>query len=149
MSQDNKQPVNTTQPELSGELQGLRNPDGTIKKGMSLNPKGKPKGLKNLTTKVKEALLKLSNVEGKTFEDLLVDRILVESIQNGNNKILNHLWDHIDGRPMQKIDMTSDGAPLQGVVVLPPKIPKVVVATKKKKAKVERTIKKNNEVDKS
>lgn len=45
-----------------------RNEDGTIKKGVVLNPKGRPKGTPNKTTKeIKEAIKTIINAE---FEQL-------------------------------------------------------------------------------
>lgn len=128
-----KEAVNK-KPDKTGEIQEIRNPDGTIKKGKSLNLKGRPKGAKNLNTKLKDLLQNLAPSSEKTYEDLLIDRILVEAIQNGNSKVLIHLWDQLCGRPSQRIDMTSNGETvLQGVVVLPSKVPKLEKTKKKKK----------------
>jgi hypothetical protein len=128
-----KSDVNATETsDKQGTVQ--RNPDGTLKKGFTANPGGRPKG-KSLTSRIREALMKPSNIEGKTYEDLLVDRILVESIQNGSSKIINHLWDHVDGKAMQKIDHSTGGEPISGFTYVTPETTVPAPKPKKKKKK--------------
>lgn len=81
------------------------------KPGESGNPAGKPPGTKNLTTQVREALQKIAkseNGEDISYETLLVRRILKSSIEGGDNKMIQMIWEHLDGKPSQKIDLTHE-----------------------------------------
>lgn len=82
-----------------------------FKPGESGNPAGKPKGTKNFTTLVREALqevakLKEGNPEGLTYEQILLKSIGPRAVKDPN--VLKMLWEHFDGRPTQKVDMTHE-----------------------------------------
>ena len=79
----------------------------------SLNPAGKPKGSKHITTLLMEALKSRKNENGKSYEELFIERILTETIIKGKGDMVKHAWDHIDGTPSQAIDLTSGGDKLE------------------------------------
>ena len=106
----------TTTPENTGIDQGTRNPDGTFKQGVSGNPAGKPPGTKHLTTKLWEYLEKVAkdkdgnpDPEQKTYADKLVERIILETIARGNTSLIQMVYDRIDGKPDQGINMNVSG----------------------------------------
>lgn len=87
--------------------------DTQFKKGQSGNPGGRPKG-KHLTTLLFEALKKKArNKDGteaeKTYQDLLIDRILLDAITKGNTSLIHLVMSYIDGAPEEFIDITSNG----------------------------------------
>lgn len=77
--------------------------------GVSGNPAGKPKGTKHLTSLLFEALQKPSPKEGKTYQDLLIDRILNDAIIKGKGDLIKLAMNYIDGMPEQGVDITSNG----------------------------------------
>lgn len=76
--------------------------------GVSGNPAGKPKGSKHLTTKLFEALENMTK-DGKSYSDLLVQRILNDAIVKGNTSMIHMIMNYVDGMPQQGIDVTSNG----------------------------------------
>lgn len=68
---------------------------------------GRPKGAKNFTTKVRDALETLAQTkEGSPLDishsELLVRRIIQKAIA-GDNQMIKLLWNYLDGLPMQTI----------------------------------------------
>lgn len=101
--------LENTSPKPARDEQGRLLP-GQI----SLNPAGKPKGSKHITTLLVEALKKRKDDKtGKTYEELLIERILTEIIIKGKGDMLKHAWDHIDGRPDQAVDLTTNGEKIE------------------------------------
>lgn len=84
----------------------IREPNGQLKKGVILNPEGRPKGSKNFTTKVKEALEKIANVEGKdiSYEEALVQKILKLAIIDGDQQMIKLIWNYLDGMPTYRLE---------------------------------------------
>lgn len=84
-----------------------RNPDGTIKSG-HLNPHGRPKGAKNFTTKIKDALLliALKGEDGKdiSYEEALVKKILKLAIIDGDQQMIKLIWNYLDGMPTYRLE---------------------------------------------
>jgi len=88
-------------------------------KGKSGNPKGRTPGKRNLSSLLKEALMKLAVnpktgekilVDGKqmTYQDLLVQQVLVKGIVKGNDKTIELIFDRLEGKPRQKIDFNDE-----------------------------------------
>lgn len=97
----------STKPEI------LRDDHGRILPGQeSLNPAGKPKGARHLSTLLMEALKeKAKNRDGtdtdKTYADLVIARLIKDNIEKGARTEL--IFDRIDGQAKQEIDLTSGG----------------------------------------
>jgi len=89
-------------PENNGEIMVERNPDGTIKSGC-LNPKGKPKGARSLTTLLREALIRVGNDKGERFDELLIKKVLDKALVEGDNKMIELAFNYIDGKPLQTV----------------------------------------------
>jgi len=85
-----------------------RNPDGTFAIG---NP-GKPKGAKHLTTKLFDALENMTK-DGKSYSDLLIQRILNDAIVKGNPSMIHMIMNYVDGMPQQGLDLTTGGDKLE------------------------------------
>jgi len=94
-------------PENAGTIQEIRNPDGTFKPGVSGNPEGKKPGTKHFTTKVREALMELSET-GKSEEREIVEAV-IKKAKAGDTQMMKLMWNYLDGMPQQHVDHTSDG----------------------------------------
>ena len=78
--------------------EGIRNPDGTFKDGISGNPKGRPKG-KTIKEMVKEWL-------EEHPEDM---RAFVQHFVKKNRELA---WQMMEGSPSKNVDVTSGGQPI-------------------------------------
>lgn len=97
----------STEPQNPGTIQAIpRNPNGTFPKGVSGHP-GKTPGTKHLTTKVREALEKISEDKGETYEVLLVKKVLHKAIVEGDGKMITLIWNYLDGTPRQSLDISG------------------------------------------
>ncbi len=94
-----------------------------FKKGVSGNPKGKPKGTLSITTLVRNALMKIAkeSPDKSTYEQLFIKRIMQKAIVEGDNHMIKLIWEQIDGSAAQKVDVTSGGEPIQGFNYVSPK----------------------------
>ena len=106
-TKENEQLDNTSEKPI------LRAPNGHLIKGTaSINPLGKPKGTRHLSTLLMQALLKQArNEKGdeleETHADLLIKRVLSDAIKKG--KGVDLIFDRVEGKPDQAIDLTSNG----------------------------------------
>lgn len=102
---ENKLENTSTKPE--------RDANGRLLPGqVSLNPAGKPKGVKHLSTLLWEALQERArNKDGtlsdKTHADLVIQRLIKDNIEKGARTEL--IFDRIEGQAKQPIDLTSNG----------------------------------------
>ncbi len=99
----------------------MSNPDTLLppwEKGESGNPEGRPKGSKNFTTKVREALEKISEGSAETAEVGLIKAILKNAIVKGDVTAQKMIWSYLDGMPVAKTDMDikSDGKEIKTVI---------------------------------
>jgi len=85
------------------------------KPGESGNPLGRPKGSRNVTTNLKELLeLTISTKDPITGEMVdapvtsILNARLVRNALDGDNKAIKEIYDRIEGRPKQKLDVTAD-----------------------------------------
>lgn len=88
-----------------------------FKKGQSGNPSGRPK-TKHLSKLLLDALESIpvdknGKKLNKTYQDLLIDRILTDAIKKGNPALINMIMKYIDGLPSIPIDLTSGGEKIQ------------------------------------
>ena len=80
--------------------------------GQSGNPAGKPPGIRNFTTKVKEALEKIADGKEYTYEEALVKAVLKKAIIDQDPAIMRLIWNYLDGLPLQRTDITTAGKPI-------------------------------------
>ena len=103
----------------SDKVEIKRDEKGRILPGqVSLNPAGKPRGIRPLSSLLAEALKKqVLNKEGKstgkTYEDLLIERVLERAISKGDFKHSELIFDRIEGKAPQTINInpTDDVSP--------------------------------------
>lgn len=101
------------EPSNNGDKTVKRNDKGQIQAGSApLNPAGKPKGVRHLSTLLWEALQeRAKNKDGtlseKTHADLVIQRLIKDNIEKGARTEL--IFDRIEGQAKQEIDFTSGG----------------------------------------
>ena len=78
-------------------------PGGFFKEG---NP-GKPKGARSFTTKVREALLKVSEDNATTEEQQLI-KTIIQVARSGDSAMIRLIWNYLDGMPLQKLGRDSE-----------------------------------------
>lgn len=89
--------------------QPLRDANGRLLPGQqSLNPNGRPKGTRNLTTLVREALKEMGADGATPLEDLLAKRVIKKAIDEGDMQAIKLIWNYIDGMPEQKLVGDTD-----------------------------------------
>lgn len=107
-------------PANAGEMQAERDDKGRFKPGASGNPDGKTPGTKNLTTRIRAGLLRMGakDAQGNPLpvEEALAQKIIKMAL-DGDRKMIELIWNYLDGKPPQNIDLTSKGERV-GTVVL-------------------------------
>lgn len=95
----------------------MPNPENIIphqmKPGETLNPHGRPKGSRNLSTILRELLdeeIELSDGEKKKYKEVIV-RKLIKKANDGDLKAITEIFDRVDGKPTQEIhhEVTETG----------------------------------------
>ncbi len=84
-------------------------------KGQSGNPAGRPKGSRNITSNLKELLEieldtedPVTGVTIKASSSQIINSRLIRSALDGDVKAIKEIYDRIEGRPNQKLDITGD-----------------------------------------
>ena len=80
-----------------------------FKKGQSGNPAGKPKGTRNATTRMLEALL-----AGEAEE---ITRKAIEMAKAGHLPAIRELFDRLFGKPVAAVEWSDPSEPVQVVVI--------------------------------
>ncbi len=88
-----------------------RNADGTLKKGVVLNPNGRPRGAESFKTKFYRVVDKLATQNNITPEEVEEQLLLVgyKKAKEGDYSFYRDLQDRIHGKPIQPTDITSGG----------------------------------------
>lgn len=89
-------------------------------KGVSGNPKGRPKGRKDWSTVYWEALQKIAEANDKTSEEIHIEIIQkgILEARKGNFKFYKDVVDREYGQPTKHIDHTTDGEQITGFEVV-------------------------------
>ena len=87
-----------------------RDENGRLKKGVILNPTGRPKGSPNWTTILDRALKKIADAEGLDPEDIEVDLALkaIAEAKKGKYQYHKDILDRKYGQAEQKTDIHGD-----------------------------------------
>ena len=94
-----------------------------FKPGQSGNPAGRPDGSKNLSTILRDMLEEEIDVkvddtgrkERRKFSELII-RKLIKRASDGDPRAIKEIFDRIEGRAKQSVDVTTDGKPLNDEV---------------------------------
>jgi hypothetical protein len=101
--------------ENTGKTLVKRNPDGTFPKGVSGNPSGPGKGYKWMTTKIVDALEKISDGNGDS-NSVAIAKALVEGAKRGEDRKIEIIMKYVDGEPKRDDDLGSAGNPIHHVL---------------------------------
>lgn len=87
-----------------------RNPDGTLKKGVVLNPNGRPKGSEDFKTKFYKVIDKLAKQNNITADEVEEQLLLVgyKKAKDGDYNFYRDLHDRIYGKAPQTINVDAD-----------------------------------------
>lgn len=85
------------------EMQNERKPRPQwFPRGVSGNPSGKKKGVRHMSTLLREALKGQGTKDGTPFDQAIVQVILKKAL-SGNPKFVEMLMNYIDGKPQQHV----------------------------------------------
>lgn len=88
-----------------------RDKKGRIVKGsVSLNPKGGVVGAKHMTTLLKEAIIKVANDKGDTFDKLIVKKV-IDKAHKGDLHATEMIWDRMEGKVAQPVHNLNQNLP--------------------------------------
>lgn len=73
-----------------------RDGNGRIKPGSILNPEGKPKGTKHMST-ILSGALGLSNKDGLTNQEIIIQKV-IDLAKEGNMKAIELVWNRVEGK---------------------------------------------------
>lgn len=91
----------TKAPLDNGNKLEMRNPDGTLKKGAVLNPNGRPKGARSMTTILREYLMNNTRKTADGAEVTIAEgvmRKLADNALRGKERSIEMLLERIDGK---------------------------------------------------
>lgn len=86
----------------NGEIMVKRDENGRIKPGSILNPDGKPKGTKHMSTVLSQAL-ELNNKDGLTNQEVIIQKV-IDLAKEGNMKAIELVWNRVEGKSAITID---------------------------------------------
>jgi hypothetical protein len=101
----NKQEI---KPKVVGVALPPRDERGRLLPGQSLNPTGLKKGTRHMATLLKDAITKISNEEGTKIDKQIVMALYHRAVK-GDIRAIEMVFDRVDGKPLQEIDLTSGG----------------------------------------
>ena len=85
-----------------------RDEKGRLLSGSVLNPNGKPKGSKHLSTLLSEKLSEASERGLIAEEDIIVQKV-IDMAKKGNMRAIELIWDRLEGaKPTQIISQISN-----------------------------------------
>lgn len=86
-----------TNPETGKFIEG--NPGG-----------GRPKGSGiSITTEIKKKLAEVPQGQKATYLQLLINRIMKQAIQDGDQQMIKQIWNYVDGMPKNTLDAKLTG----------------------------------------
>jgi hypothetical protein len=86
----------------NGKIMVERDQNGRIKPGSVLNPDGKPKGTKHMST-ILSGALDLSNKDGLTNQEVIIQKV-IDLAKEGNMKAIELVWNRVEGKSPITID---------------------------------------------
>ena len=94
---------NTTEKQLGGATGKGFMP------GVSGNPNGRPKGSGiSITTEIKKKLEEVPEGQKATYLQLLINRIMKQAIQDGDQQMITKIWNYVDGMPKQPLEHSGE-----------------------------------------
>lgn len=84
-------------PINDSEIMVRRDENGRIKPGSVLNPNGKPKGTKHLSTILSESLQEASDSGDTTNQEVIIKKV-VDMAKSGDIRAIELVWNRIEGK---------------------------------------------------
>ena len=92
------------------------------KPGQSGNPSGRPPLGTSLTELMRKFLEEIPPGQTLSYRDAFIRKVYKLAMEEGSESAIRLIWNYIDGMPVQRADITSDGEKLAGPIpYLPPK----------------------------
>lgn len=104
--------IQTTQPVESTQVPAI-NPDKKIIGFNGINPEdinknGRPKKNLSMVEMLKQELIKVDPKLKIKYKRIIAKQLVILA-SNGNTKALREVFDRVDGRPKQSVDLTTNG----------------------------------------
>ena len=104
----------------TGKSAGLKNLNPPMAPGTTLNPNGRPKGLRNFSTVIREMLEvkiiapnnPITTDKRLAVRDIIILQLLKRAI-NGDLRAIETLLDRIEGKPLKKIEQETKDVTLK------------------------------------
>lgn len=109
-------PANTeTKPPEQKPPEPKRDENGQFMPGASGNPDGRPpgKGSVSLLKLLRDKLEEVPPGEQKNYAQIIIDVIMSKAIVQQDVKMLQDILNRIDGKPLNRTDLTSGGKPIE------------------------------------
>ena len=88
-------------------------PGGPFARG---NP-GKPVGARHLTTRLLEAITKVSDDQGSPY-DIQLLKTLIEKAKQGDMQAMKLIFNYVDGMPVQGLELGGNGTAIEHVITI-------------------------------
>jgi len=102
--------------EITEKTDGKQPKPWQFQPGQSGNPDGRPKGSRNFTSKVREALEQIAEGRDYTYEEAFIKAILKKSIVDQDTGMMRTVWEQLDGKPLQRM-ANADGSNLKPLII--------------------------------
>ena len=99
-----------SEPEKQGEK---RNPDGTFARGVSGNPKGRPKGL-TITELLRQQAEQVVDESGRTKGEMMAE-VAFRLALEGDMRAIEFIIQRLDGKVPDNVQVSGDAASLVAV----------------------------------
>ena len=87
---------------------------------------GRPLGAKNFNTKVQEALEAIADGNATSYEELLIKKVIRKCVVDGDTRMIIHLWDQLNGKPMQRVATVVKGEITHTHIAKNPQLAKII-----------------------
>lgn len=92
-------------PDITGEN---RDENGRFAPGISGNPSGRPKSTVSIKVAVKQKLEEIPEGEKETYLELIAKKVIEKALK-GESNIIRLIWEQIDGRARQAVEVSNTG----------------------------------------
>lgn len=101
------------------EVKPLKDPEtGLFTKGNPGGP-GRPKGSYSLVEAIRRKLEEIPEGKDKTYGEYFIEQVMKKTVIEGDVSMMRDILNRVDGMPQQKVDMTTQGDKIGGVIMLP------------------------------
>lgn len=102
--------VNYMEQETTSENKPVRDERGRLLPGNTANPNGRPVGSVSIIAELKKQLDEIANEDPqkRTKLVLLVNRMLLKAINDGDTQMIRDIIDRVHGKATQPIDVNTD-----------------------------------------